>query len=87
MCMCANSGQKLKGVNEKKKKRKADSNLYKRKECCVKTIHVRVQQKQNCVHEKYIDIWKLFLTVTERKSITNEYLRHYSSYKNTKSSM
>ena len=32
--------------------KKTDSNFYLKKESCVKTIHVKVQQKQNCFHKK-----------------------------------
>ena len=37
-------------VNEKEKK--TDSNLHQRKESYIKTIHMHVQQKQNCLYKK-----------------------------------
>ena len=34
--------------------KKTDSNLYQRKEACVKTIYVHVQQQQNCFQKKIV---------------------------------
>ena len=50
------------------KKKKTDSNLHKRKESCVKTIYVHVQQQQNCLYKHDLCIFKSFLMATARKS-------------------
>ena len=55
------------------KKKKTDSNLYLRRESCIKTIHMHIKQQQNCFHTKMICILKSILTVTARKSFSFVY--------------
>ena len=54
------------------KRKKANSNLYLRKEPCLKTIKVHVQQ-QNCFYKNDITVLKSLLTVTARMSFAFNY--------------